>query len=166
MLISFLWLPPENLAINPKICTANQRVITHCVPKVPGAGGADPAWVGSSGRVVAWKENGRFLLGCVTADLSLRETKPYPGVGFTDTLVNSFFNSFLPPLLWVVYPSSVMKHIAWQFQFILVRNASSFELSKGAYIIGTWFIFHALWAGRRVILSASFDPQCEGRLRG
>lgn len=52
--------------------------------------------VGSSGQVRAWKEDGRFLLGCVTAALSLGETKPCTGVGFTDSLVNRFFIIFSP----------------------------------------------------------------------
>lgn len=52
--------------------------------------------VGSSEQVKAWKEDGSFLLVCVTEALSLAETKPYTRVPlFTDNLVNRFLNS--PP---------------------------------------------------------------------
>lgn len=99
--------------------------------------------VGSSGRVTAWKKDGRFLLGYMTEALSLAETKPYTGVPlFTDNLVNRFFN---PP------PRSGLTFISYETYCLAIPiyhgekclNASSFELSKAAHIIGTWFIFHA-----------------------
>lgn len=94
-----------------------------CPKEVPDISRADPAWLewGSGGQVMAWRQGGRFLLGYVTEGLSLAETEHYIWVLlFIGKLVNRFVRGSPPPsfLPWVVYPFSVMKHIAWQFQFI------------------------------------------------